>query len=59
MEKSLQEVWAQIEDNKDQLKAQKGSKNFQQKEIDEMKNELALLKSQLEKEKENNAALKH
>ena len=43
IEKSLEEVWSHIDDNKEQLKAQKEIKECQQNEIDEMKSELARL----------------
>ena len=59
IEKSLEEVWSHIDDNKEQLKAQKEIKECQQNEIDEMKSELASLQGLLAKERETNTALEN
>ena len=59
IEKSLEEVWSHIEDNEEQLKAQKETKECQQNEIDEMKSELASLQGLLAKEREKNTALEN
>jgi len=51
IEKSLEEVWSHIDDNKEQLKAQKEVKECQQNELDETKSELASLQGLLAKER--------
>ena len=59
IEKSLDEVWSHIDDNKEQLKAQKEIKECQQNELDEMKSELTSLQGLLAKEREKNTALEN
>ena len=59
IEKLLEEVWSHIEDNEEQHKAQKETKECQQNENDEMKPELASLQGLLAKEREKNTALEH
>ena len=59
VEKSIEKVWSHLEDNKEQLKAQKETKECQQNEIDEMKSELASLQGLLVKEREKNTALEN
>ena len=59
IEKSLEEVWSYIDENKDQLEAQKEIKECQQNEIDQMKLELASIQDLLAKEREKNTALEN
>ena len=56
IEKSLEQAWEYIEDHTAELKAHKGVKDSQQKEIDELKSELQKTSLLLNVERENSIA---